>query len=96
MQMRVLSPHITDETTAMRRLLTLRLHDYIGQSKVKENIAISIEAARERSESLDHVLLSGRLAGKDHLAAIIAGETGRPIRKTSGPAIERPGDLAAT
>ncbi len=94
---RLLSPHITDEDNSNEASLRpLRLHDYIGQSKVKENIAISIEAARERSESLDHVLLSGPPGlGKTTLAAIIAGETGRPIRKTSGPAIERPGDLAA-
>ncbi|WP_054695917.1 Holliday junction branch migration DNA helicase RuvB [Syntrophomonas palmitatica] len=94
---RLLSPHLTGEDDSNESSLRpLRLQDYIGQGKVKENIAISIEAARERAESLDHVLLSGPPGlGKTTLATIIAGETGRPIRKTSGPAIERPGDLAA-
>lgn len=77
-------------------LRPLRLSEYIGQNKVKENISIFVAAARERAESLDHVLLSGPPGlGKTTLATIIAGEIGRPIRKTSGPAIERPGDLAA-
>ncbi len=73
-----------------------RLEDYIGQNKVKENISIFISAARERHSSLDHVLLSGPPGlGKTTLATIIANEIGKTIRKTSGPAIERPGDLAA-
>ena len=76
-------------------LRPLYLDDYIGQDKVKENIRVFISAARERNESLDHVLLSGPPGlGKTTLASIVANEIGKPIRKTSGPAIERPGDPA--
>ena len=72
------------------------LKEYIGQEKVKENLSVFIEAARRRTESLDHVLLHGPPGlGKTTLAGIIAQEMGVNIRITSGPAIEKPGDLAA-
>ena len=72
------------------------LKEYIGQEKAKQNLSIFIEAARRRMESLDHVLLHGPPGlGKTTLAGIIAQEMGVNIRITSGPAIEKPGDLAA-
>ena len=72
------------------------LREYIGQEKAKENLSIFIEAARKRGEALDHVLLHGPPGlGKTTLAGIIAQEMGVNIRITSGPAIEKPGDLAA-
>ena len=72
------------------------LTEYIGQEKAKENLAIFIQAARKREEALDHVLLHGPPGlGKTTLAGIIAQEMGAGIRITSGPAIEKPGDLAA-
>ena len=73
-----------------------RLEEYIGQKKAKENLSVFIEAAKMRSEPLDHVLLHGPPGlGKTTLSGIIANEMGVNIRITSGPAIEKPGDLAA-
>src|ERR1700712_4971010 len=71
------------------------LDDYIGQDRVRENLQVSIAAAKQRGEALDHVLLYGPPGlGKTTLALVIANELGAAIRSTSGPVLEKPGDLA--
>jgi holliday junction DNA helicase RuvB len=83
-----------DEAQYEAGLRPRRLDEYIGQDRVRENLNVAIDAAKRRGEPLDHVLLHGPPGlGKTTLAYVIANELGVPIRATSGPAIEKPGDL---
>jgi Holliday junction DNA helicase RuvB len=91
----VSSARVDDDAQYEAGLRPRRLDDYIGQDRVRENLAVSIAAARQRGEALDHVLLYGPPGlGKTTLAYVIANELGVPVRTTSGPVIEKPGDLA--
>lgn len=94
---RVVSGKIGPEESSLDvNLRPRRLGDFIGQQKVKDNLDIGIRAAQKRGEAIDHILLYGPPGlGKTTLAFIIAGEMGVNIKVSSGPAIERPGDLAA-
>ena len=90
----VTAARVDDDAQYEAGLRPRRLDDYIGQDRIRENLHVAIAAAKQRGEPLDHVLLHGPPGlGKTTLAYIIGNEMGVPVRATSGPAIEKPGDL---
>ena len=96
MEERIISPIENEEDTFEKSLRPKYFHEYIGQDKVKNELGIYIQAAKQREESLDHVLLYGPPGlGKTTMAMVIANEMQVNIRTTSGPVIEKPGDLVA-
>ena len=94
---RIVTAELTeDDLEADRTLRPQMLDEYIGQERAKQSLRVAIDAAKSRRESLDHLLLSGPPGlGKTTLASVVANEMGAQVRTTSGPAIERTGDLAA-
>ncbi len=97
MEKRIITTELTEEDAGIENNLRPKLlKDYIGQEKAKENLKIYIEAAKSRREALDHVLFYGPPGlGKTTLSSIIANEMGVNLKITSGPAIEKPGEMAA-
>ena len=97
MEKRTIETRFTSEDAKVENSLRPRsLREYIGQERIKENLQISIQAAKQRGESLDHILFYGPPGlGKTTISGIIANEMGVKMRVTSGPAIEKPGEMAS-
>src|SRR5438552_6883632 len=92
----ITATRVEDDAQYEAGLRPRALDDYIGQDRVRENLEVSIAAAKQRREALDHVLLYGPPGlGKTTLAYVIANELATSVRATSGPVLEKPGDLAA-